>query len=67
MMKNKRLRSILGFLRFSFNNHLLLDTVRILEISLIAVGILGANHILLSLLLVLLLRAFLSDLLKIVD
>lgn len=66
MMNNKRLRSILGFLRFSFNNHLLLDTVRILEISLIAMSILGANHILLSLLLVLLLRAFLSDLLKIV-
>ena len=57
----------MGFLRFSFNNHLLLDTVRILEISLIAMGILGANHILFSLLLVLLLRAFLPDLLKVID
>lgn len=46
---------------------MLLDTVGILEVSLIAVSILGANHIFLSLLLILLLRALLSDLLKVVD
>lgn len=45
----------------------MLDAVRILKISFIAVSILGTNHILLTLLLVLLFGAFLSDLLEIVN